>query len=96
MFHYVRCAALAACACRRYAQLICSVLTLHGGSGSDWGVGGGGETMIQHDVNLLRAEMTGTCSQLAAGCLYDAYVSYGRIEVFALCVHSPMHLVSHI
>ena len=42
---------------RRYAQLICSVITLQGGS--DWGVGGGGETMMVHDVNTMRTEMIG-------------------------------------
>lgn len=42
---------------RRYAQLICSVITLQGGS--DWGVGGGGENMMVHDVNHMRTEMIG-------------------------------------
>jgi len=33
------------------------VITLQ--SGSDWGVGGGGETMMVHDVNHMRTEMIG-------------------------------------
>ena len=53
---------------RRYAQLICSVITLQSGSGgpsgssgssADWGVGGGGENMMLQDVNVMRTEMIG-------------------------------------
>ena len=49
---------------RRYAQLICSVITLQ--SGSDWGVGGGGETMVAQDVISMRTEMIGKALETSA------------------------------
>jgi hypothetical protein len=59
---------------RRYAQLMCSVITLQSGSSlnnssnaasggnSDFGIGGGGESMMLQDVNLMRTEMIGECT----------------------------------
>jgi len=29
---------------------------------SSWGIGGGGETMLQQDMSIMRAEMIGTCN----------------------------------
>jgi hypothetical protein len=49
--------------CRRYAQLICSVISLQtSGGGADGlgGIGGGGENMMAQDLNTMRAEMIGT------------------------------------
>lgn len=34
------------------------MITLQGGSDA-WGVGGGGENMIQHDLTMMRNEMIG-------------------------------------
>eukprot|EP01038_Epipyxis_sp_PR26KG_P011064 gene11064-14850_t len=49
---------------RRYAQLICSVLTLQGGADS-LGVGGGGENMLQYDIQQMRTEMIVLLERLA-------------------------------
>ena len=50
---------------RRYSQLVASMITLQGGSDS-WGVGGGGENMIQHDLTLMRQEMISLLEKLSA------------------------------
>lgn len=38
-------------------------------SGSDWGVGGGGETMMVHDVNHMRTEMIGESPSFHSLCV---------------------------
>lgn len=43
---------------RRYAELVASILTLQTGFDA-MGVGGGGETMLQHDLLIIRNEMIG-------------------------------------
>lgn len=43
---------------RRYGELVSSILILQSGSDS-MGVGGGGESMLQHDLHQLRLEMIG-------------------------------------
>ena len=31
---------------------------------SSWGIGGGGETMLQQDMSIMRAEMIGICNRI--------------------------------
>lgn len=59
--------------CRRYAELVASifVLQMQGGSGGaggadSLGVGGGGETMLQNDLQTLRVEIVGLLERLSA------------------------------
>lgn len=44
---------------RRYAEFAASILILQHGS-DGLGVGGGGEGMLQHDMQQIRTEITGT------------------------------------
>lgn len=44
---------------RRYAEFAASILILQNGS-DGLGVGGGGEGMLQHDMQQIRTEVTGT------------------------------------
>lgn len=48
---------------RRYAHFITSLITLQ--SGSDSGIGGGGENMMVHDIQLIRNEMVALLDRLA-------------------------------
>lgn len=50
---------------RRYAQLVSSIVTLYQGSSESWGIGGGGESMIQNDLHQIRIEMIGMLGKLA-------------------------------
>lgn len=49
---------------KRYAELVCSMLTLQTGADA-WGVGGGGETMLQQDLNQMRQEMISLLEKLS-------------------------------
>lgn len=48
---------------RRYAELVSSILTLHGGSKS-FGIGGGGEQMLLVDLQLMRIEIIALLEKL--------------------------------
>ena len=55
--------------CKRYAELVSSIfiLQMQGGAVADsMGVGGGGETMLQNDLQQLRVEMVGLLERLSA------------------------------
>jgi hypothetical protein len=43
---------------RRFAEFVASVLTLQSGFDS-FGIGGGGDSMVLHDLQLIRNEMIG-------------------------------------
>jgi len=55
---------------RRYAELVSSVLTLHGGTDS-LGVGGGGEHMLMQTVQQLRIELVALLEKLGAMLLHS-------------------------
>jgi len=50
---------------KRYAELVASIFTLQGGNEA-MGIGGGGESMLQHDLQQLRTEMVDLLERLAS------------------------------
>eukprot|EP01035_Chromulina_nebulosa_P021447 gene21447-27780_t len=49
---------------RRYSELVASILTLQTGFDA-MGIGGGGETMLSHDLQIIRTEMIGLLDRLS-------------------------------